>query len=329
VEKKFGPTPFILLFSPEDNSMRSLALTFFFFVLLFGFGTIVLSSEVSPSQNATDGDFFLGQVSGGTEAATSSIQVDRDDDPQSATPCTSAPNDCSLRSAITIANNDGKPTTITFANNYLIRLAQPLPTLWAEKTTLKAARGQEVHIDGNGFAASVLRITGAHVEVEGLRIYGAGAGYPNLVISEAANNVTIAHNIIGDDDAPFGNCGSSDQSYGGIYVDGVADIAGKTRAWVYGNVIECNNGFPGDGITVRSGGVIIGKDPLNTGDDSQRNIIRNNRGFGVNLMDTTGNTICDNELIANGTGSLYMINFQNNNVMYNDIVEGSSETNLG
>ena len=309
--------------------MRSLVVMFFFFVLIFGFGSSILSLENPGGQNATDSNISRGQVSGSTQTAHISTQVDREDDPQSLTPCTTAPNDCSLRSAIIIANSDGKPTAITFTTDYLIRLSQPLPTLSEDKTTLKAGPAQEVHIDGGGTAGSVLRITGAFVEIEGLRIYGAGAGYPNIVISDAAHHVAIARNVIGDDDAPFGNCGSSSLSYSGIYVDGFEDIGNETRAWIYDNVIECNMGIPGDGITVRSGGVIIGKDHLGVSDDSQRNIIRNNRGFGVNLMNTTGNTICDNEIVSNESGSLNMINFHNNNVMYNDIVESGSENDLG
>ncbi len=306
--------------------MRSLAVMFFFFVLVFGFGSVFLSAELPEGFNNTNSNTVRGQISGSTQAAEISTQVDRDDDPQTLTPCTSAPNDCSLRSALSIANSDGKPTTITFASDYLIRLAQPLPTLTEEKTTIKAGSSQEVHIDGRGTTGSVLRITGAYAHIEGLRIYGAGSGYPNIVIDEAAHNIKIARNVVGDDDAPFGNCGSSELSYGGIYIAGHEDIGDETRAWIYGNVIECNNG---DGILVRTGGVIIGKDHLGVSDNTQRNVIRNNSGFGVNLGDTTGNTVCDNELIANETGSLYMINFHNNNVMYNDIVEGNSPSNLG
>ncbi len=306
--------------------MRSLAVMFFFFVLVFGFGSVILSAEVPEGFNNTDSNFSLGQISNSTKGADISTQVDRDDDPLTLTPCTSAPNDCTLRSALNVANSDGKPTTITFAGDYLIQVTQPLPTLTEDNTTVKAGQGQEVHIDGRGTAGSVLRITGAYVHVEGLRIYGSGVGYPNVVIDDAAHNVGIAHNVIGDNDAPYGNCGSSDLSYGGIFIDGQENIGDETRAWIYGNLVECNKG---DGIIVRSGSVIIGKDPLAISDSSQRNVIHANSGFGISLGDTTGNTICDNEIIANKHGGLYMSNFHNNNVMYNNIVESSIESNLG
>jgi hypothetical protein len=302
--------------------MRSLVVLFFFFVLIFGVGTIILSTEVSGNPDASNISYSLGQISASSQSATAvSTEVDRDDDSETLYDCTPAPDDCNLRSAIVIANNDGKPTSITFAANYLIRLSHPLPALTEDNTVIKAIPGQEVHVDGNRTAASVFRITGAHVEVQGLRIYGAGAGYPNLTISENAYDVVIAHNVIGDDDAPNGNCGSSDLAYGGIYVDAVGEFDDGARAWIYGNVIECNRGIPGDGITIRSDNVIIGKDHLGAGDNTMRNIIRLNKGFGVNLTDATGNTVCDNSVTANEMGGLYISNFHNNNIMFNDIAD--------
>ncbi|MDX1415734.1 MAG: right-handed parallel beta-helix repeat-containing protein, partial [Candidatus Promineifilaceae bacterium] len=248
------------------------------------------------------------------------------DDPPSLTACTSAPNDCSLRSAISIANSDGKPTTISFAGSYLIRLSHPLPSLSEDNTVIKAGSSQEVHIDGQNIRSSVLRITGAHVHVEGLRIYGAGAGYPNIAIDEGAHDVTITQNVIGDDDAPHGNCGGNNFSSSGIFVSGHQNIEHETRAWIYGNLIECNQG---DGIWVLSGNVIIGKNQQGANDSSQRNVIRENHGYGINLGQTTGNTVCDNEIVTNDGRSLYMTRFQDNNIMYNDIVEISSAQSMG
>jgi len=307
--------------------MRSLVVLFFFFVLIFGVGTIILSTEVSGNPEASNISYSLGQIAASSQPATAiSTEVDRDDDSETLFDCTPAPNDCNLRSAIVIANKDGKPTSITFAANYLVRLSQPLPALTEENTVIKAMPGQEVHVDGNRTAASVFRITGAHVEVQGLRIYGAGAGYPNLAISENAYDVVIAHNVIGDDDAPNGNCGSSDFAYGGIYVDAVGKFDDGARAWIYGNIIECNRGIPGDGITIRSDNVIVGKDHFGAGDDTMRNIVRLNKGFGVNLTDATGNTVYDNNLTANEMGGLYISNFHNNNIMFNDIADNGAGT---
>lgn len=306
--------------------MRSLVVLFFFFILLFGVGTIVLSVNTPADAGAASYDFALGQFSGANRADRNgpSIVVDRYDDGAADLPCAAEANDCNLRSAIRLANNDGQPTTITFADSYLITLLNPLPALTADGTVIKASLGQEVHLNGNSTAASVLRITGANVEIRGLRIYGAGAGYPNVAISEDAHGAIVAQNTIGDDDAPVGNCGSSDSAYGGIYVDATGDFGDGYRAWIYANTIECHRGVPGDGITIRSDKVIVGSDETGNESAQYRNIIRLNNGFGVNLTDAVGNTVSANDLVQNTMGGLYISNFHNNNIMYNDIVDASS-----
>lgn len=308
-------------FSPEGKKMRSLIVLFFFFILLFGVGTIVLSIEPTADPSAYENNFALGVFSnaGQSTTSTANLVVDRYDDTEEILPCTAAPDDCNLRSAINIANNDGKPTAISFVESYLISVNNPLPALKADYTTIKAQPGQEVHLNGNNTAGSVLRITGGHVRIDGLRIYGAGSGYPNVAISDNAYLAVVANNIIGDDDAPFNNCGSSNGAYGGVYVDAGGDFSGDYRAWIFGNIIECNHGIPGDGITIRSDKVIVGKDSNGNGNDDYRNIIRLNNGFGINLTDATDNTICDNDLIKNAMGGLYISNFHNNNIMFNHI----------
>jgi parallel beta-helix repeat protein len=303
--------------------MRSLVVLFFFFILILGVGTIIFSVDPNADPAANDSNFSLGQIASANQITHSSVAaiVDRYDDSEASLPCTAEPNDCTLRSAINIANSDGKPTTITFADSYLISVLSPLPALKADNTIIKAPAGQEVHLNGNNTAGSVLRITGAHVKVNGLRIYGAGSGYPNIAISDNAYDAVIANNIIGDNDAPFDNCGSSNGAYSGVYVDASGDFEGGHRAWIYGNIIECNRGIPGDGITIRSDKVIVGKDVNGSSDDSYRNTIRLNNGFGVNLTNTTHNTICDNDLVNNVMGGLYITNFHNNTIMNNKIVD--------
>lgn len=309
--------------------MRSLVVFFFFFVLLFGVGTIVLSIDPNADPGTANYSFSLGQLSNSGQAPVAAVStvVDRYDDIEAELPCTSAADDCNLRSAINIANKDGKPTVITFASSYLISLTKPLPTLTADGTTIEAGTGQEIHINGNNTAGSVLRITGAHVKIAGLRIYGAGTGYPNIAVSDGAYDATIANNIIGDDNAPYDTCGYSDGAYGGVYVDASGEFETGFRAWIYGNIIECNRGIPGDGITVRSDKVIIGKDSSGSSSDSYRNTIRLNNGFGINLTNSTDITVCDNDLIQNAMGGLYISNFHHNNIMFNNIVNQSVAMN--
>ncbi len=309
--------------------MRSLVVMFFFFVLLFGVGTIILSLDTSSASTSGGYEYSLGRLTSAEKSKQNAVstEVDRYDDSDSGYPCTDAPNDCNLRSAIQIANSDEKPTRITFADSYLITLSSPLPTLTADHTVVEATRGQEVHLNGNGTAGSVLRITGAYTTIKGLRVYGAGSGYPNVAVSENAHHVIVAENVIGDDDAPFNNCGSSDGSYGGVYIDAAGNLEDGYRAWIYSNIIECNRGIPGDGITVRSTEVIIGKDETGNTAEGYRNTIRLNNGFGINLTDSSDNTVNGNMLIENKMGGLYISNFHNNNIMFNEIVRPSNGTN--
>jgi hypothetical protein len=157
----------------------------------------------------------------------------------------------------------------------------------------------------------VLYISGANITLEGVRLYGAGEGYSNVSIGGAAYNVTIAHNVIGDDDAPSGNCGQSDRSYGGIYVGGTEAVAAAVRVWIYGNIIECHRGGPGDGITVATDKVVIGQDSAGNAGPAQHNIFRWNHGYGVRVGEHGGNVICNSLMHNNEAGDLFMTNFDN------------------
>ena len=293
-------------------------------ILLAGIGivpTITQGTEVASPDSETAVLAIIPDTTQNKETAEVVIEtkVDRNDDPNHPLPCTPAPNDCSLRQALLIANSDGKPTTITFAEHYVITLAQALPSLTENGTTIQARPEQEVHINGNNIAQSVFYITAAHIKLEGLRIYGAGVGFSNIRITDSAHSVTIAGNIIGDGDAPSGGCGQSDASYGGIYVDGQGDVGTAVRAWIYGNIIECHRGGPGDGITVATNKVIMGRDNEDQATSAQKNIIRWNRGYGVRVGDHSGNVVCNSLMHDNEAGHLYMTNFDNNDVMRNEM----------
>jgi hypothetical protein len=302
--------------------MRALIIIFFFFALLFGLGTILMGAF---GEDQRISDYSLSAIPASVsnpQPATGSTEVDRNDDVTIENPCTIAPNDCTLRNAILIANGQVENTTITFDNHYLIRVDTPLPPLSAAHLTLQARPEQEVHIDGNGKGGSVLRITGNFVRVIGLRIYGAGAGFPNITITDTAHDIVIANNIIGDGDGPAGNCDSSDSSHGGIYIDATGTIENGARAWIYGNIIECHSGSPGEGITIFTDSVIVGQDEQGRSDEAQRNVIRENQGIGINLNSSTGNLISNNDLINNRGGGVFMRDF--NNDWMNNYIENSS-----
>jgi hypothetical protein len=284
-------------------------------LLIGGLGAIGILSQEGDGRSLTALPVVLANAAP-DEAST--VEVDHANDPAADLPCTTAPNDCSLHSAINIANSDGVPTTITFADHYLITLERPLPVLSENGTTIHARPEQEVHVNGNNIAQSVFYINGAQITLSGLRIYGAGAGYSNLTINGAAYDVTIANNVIGDGDAPSGNCGQSDQSYGGIYINSTESIPTAVRVWIYGNIIECHRGGPGDGVTIVADKVMMGQDSSGQAGPAQRNIIRENNGRGVSVGEHSGNTICNTVMHDNKAGNLWMTNF-NNDVMSNDM----------
>jgi hypothetical protein len=292
-----------------DKKMKGILIILFIILAVSLIGT--LTQEVDFLDEATPVRQILEFTQPETTAAAASIEVDRDDDPNELLPCTAAANDCSLHSAIAQANDNNVATTITFADHYLITLARPLPILSASDTIIRARPDQEVHINGNNIAQSVFYVTGANVMLEGLRVYGAGAGYSNISIGGGAYNVSIARNVIGDDDATSGACGQSDQAYGGIYVGGTEVVPTDVRAWIYGNIIECHRGGPGDGITVATDKVIMGQDSAGTAGPAQRNTFRWNRGFGVRVGDYGDNVICNSLMHDNETGNMFMTNFDN------------------
>lgn len=307
--------------------MRALVTTFFFIVLFVGAGTVILGSPYSNNpNNSGDQSLIPASLFDNAQQSSGSLVVDRPDDdinvvlPEN--PCTDAAEDCMLRWAIDIANRDEKNSKITFATHFLIKISSPLPQISESGTTIYALPEQEVHIDGSDTGESVLQITADSTEINGLRIYGADADMHNIMITGTAKNVVIAHNIIGDDDGPAGNCGSSNFSYGGIYINSNGAVDKGARAWIFGNIIECHKGEPGDGITIVSGDVTIGKDKQDKSGPAQRNTIQDNKGRGVNLSDSTGNVVSNCDLNNNEGGPVSISNF-NNDWVNNKIIEPS------
>ena len=292
------------------------------FVLMVSLGIISKVTEQTNTVSLGPETIVPAQVSNDVQNQETAVvihpEVDRDDDPVEVLPCTPDPYDCSLRQALLIANSDGIPTTITFADHYIITLARPLPALTEDETIVRARSDQEVHVNGNNMTQSVFYISGANVTLEGLRIYGAGEGFSNVRVSGSAHQVRIANNVIGDGDAPSGNCGQSKASYSGIYVDGQEAVPTAVRVWIYGNIIECHEGGPGDGITIMTDKVVVGQDSEGRAEVAQKNVLRWNHGYGVSVGNHAGNVICNSLMHDNQAGNLYMTNF-NNDVMGNEM----------
>jgi len=302
--------------------MRILLVLLLLIFSILAFATLsTATSESTPEVGYNPGASGLAPqaVSGASQAADGVILVDRGDDPAELLACdTAVPNDCPLRSAIALANSSATPALIAFADHYRIVLQRPLPPLTANNLTISTTPNQEVHVNANGTAGSVFYVLGAHVTLAGLRLYGAGAGYATITVGGAAYDVTIANNVIGDDDAPAGNCGLSEQAFGGIYVEPRSENLPTTRAWIFGNIIECHGGAPGTGIRVLSDGVVIGRNQRGEVGPAQRNEIRHNRGVGLDLGSSGGNIVTNTHIHDNAGGTVVMNNF-NNDFMQNEV----------
>jgi hypothetical protein len=265
--------------------------------------------------------FSLTGLIGLTRVAHADILiVDRADD-ASGLACSGGPNDCTLRSAIEIANANGATADqIGFADSYTINLARTLD-LSADNTTISGQIDQRVKINGAGVTpglgipGNVFRITGSGVKLIRLAIYGAPADWSNIWITGSAQGVTIATNVIGDDDSSPGGCGQSPASYGGIYINSTGAVgAGSARAWIYGNVIECNLGSagsssnPGEGISiVSSDRVLIGLNESGARSINERNYIEHNGGNGITIDGSSiNNSILNSVIQYNGANGIVL-----------------------
>ncbi len=289
-------------------------------LLLVILGFFAVISEAQTVDGASVVPQILQATSGEEEAAVTKIvpQVDRSDDPAEDLPCTDQPNDCSLRSAIMKANNADQALNITFADHYIIVLTRPLPPLTASGTNIVAQMGQEVRVNGNYQPAPVFHLAAADIRLEGLRIFGAGAGYPNVLVNGPAQNVVIARNVIGDDDAPDGNCGQNQQASSGIYVQAGENVVDGPRVWIFGNIIECHVGANADGLIIKADGVMVGVDAKGQAGEAQQNVFRWNQGVAVRLDNYGGNTVQNNLIHDNAGGDIAMTNYTNN-IIQNDI----------
>lgn len=272
-------------------------------------------------------------------AAPPRFIVDKDGDDGGGGACTDGtPNDCSLRSAIRIALSGGGYAEIYFQGSRTIVLTGSLPALTGTGTSIIAfPLTQTVKINGNSAVQNIFRISGSYVTVKGLRLYGSGSPWSNIWITGSARGIEIANNVIGDDDPSPGGCGNSSQSYSGIYIDSTGPIlAPDERAWIYGNVIECHRGSPGNGIDIiDTNQVHIGVDPFGNSGPAQRNHIRLNDSYGIFVTGTNaaGHVIAASYIgvndtgaaeAANGSGGIYLRDMANTTVITGNLVSGNS-----
>lgn len=252
----------------------------------------------------------------GARASSSAIVtliVDRNDDTTGSPACTAAPDDCSLRDAIEIANADpANFYNIYFYADYTITLNSPLTIvatslyIWGAGPDGIAPR--TIRIDAGGHAQAFI-INTIDVHLSELRIYGAANGASNIWIMGSAYGITLSYNVIGDSDPADGCQTGSPLAYGGVYVNATGASPGPfffERAWIYGNTIECNGGASGNGIdVVNTNDVVIGANPRVPVAPSRRNYIRSNAGHGVNISgaNATHNIVSYNSIGVNNAGS--------------------------
>jgi hypothetical protein len=253
-------------------------------------------------------------VEGAARVQAAALVVDRADDVAGLL-CTGAANDCSLRSAIQIANANGVGDTITFAAGYTITLGSPL-VLTEAGTAITG--NQLVWINANN-TGQVFRVAASDTTLDGLRVYGSSIGTANIWISDTAQRVRIANNIIGDNDPGFlGACGNSPNSHTGIFINSTAVPSGSDAvAWIYGNNIKCIGGIPGHGIQiVGTDEVVVGADSAGNAGSAQGNFIELNNGDGVYLFNGANNNVIRNSYLQYNDGSGLVIDNSDNNVAY-------------
>ena len=225
---------------------------------------------------------------------------------------------CTLRAAIETAQGNAGRDDIDFSGNMSITLGAPLPVITEIGLTI-AATPPEVKVIGSGITGAVFRINGTDITLQGLSIFGAGAGYSNIWVMSGAREVIIAENLIGDDQSGDGGCGQSDQTDAGIYLDA---SPAETLAWIYGNKIECNAGNPGAGIALgKTTNVIIGANQYGEATEDEQNAIQHN-DTGI-IVDASLDTLITNNLVQqNGTG-IYLFETGGTTIS-NNIVSGNT-----
>lgn len=260
-------------------------------------------------------------------ASAATLVVDNNSD-ASGQACTGSPGDCSLRSAIQIANSNGVADTITFSSNFTITLTSSLPDLAENGTTIDGGNliASTAWINGNNVVTNIFRITGSDITLDGLRLYGSGSTYSNIWITGTAQRVTISNNAIGDNDLGFlGSCGNSPNSYGGIYIDSTAAPSGSDAvAWIYGNYIKCNRGAPGDGIDiVGTDKVVIGADAAGNAGDPEFNFTVFNLRDGVRLSGAANNNTIRNSNLAYNNNAGLVIDASSSNVVAGNFAQAN------
>jgi hypothetical protein len=132
-------------------------------------------------------------------ASAATYVVDKTTDDAGADACLPAtPNDCSLRSAITNANNNSGPDDITLGAGSFAWTGSPLPI--TDATTITGAGARATAIDGGGVGTTLLDVDANAnvVAVSDLTVRNAGAGDFAPTVDVDSGGVTLTRLAIVD-----------------------------------------------------------------------------------------------------------------------------------
>ncbi len=265
--------------------------------------------------------------------------------------CDGAPANCTLRSAIELANVLGGPETIIFEADISIDIGMPLPALVDAGTVISGGE-HTVKINGNNSASSILVIDGADIRVQRLHLFGATAA--TISVGGGSSNVLIDSNVIGDDDAAEGGCGQSPLAMVGVLVTTVAPAPAQPgyNVRIQNNRVECLSNDASVGIDVQGASAIEILDNVIVlnGESGARlsqntslarvfknRIARNNRHGVVIAGTATANQVQDNWIglaedgstaAPNGVNGILITDLANNNTIFDNTISGNGNDGI-
>ena len=247
------------------------------------------------------------------------LAVDRTNDTTLNPPsnyCTGAANDCTLRWAITKANNNGQTDTIRFASGLsgtITLIHSSLKMTATDPTTIVGPASSAITVSGEG-ERRVLEInSGADATIKRLRISNGkegnvGGGIYNLGTLDLINTTLSGNRLTG----------TGNNYGGGIYNDGTLELTNST---VSNNSATFGvSGSLGGGI-YNSGGTVTLTNSTVSGNETQQGGGIANRDSGT--LTLTNSTVSGNEAIGAGGG---ISNLESTLTLTNSTVSGNSAT---
>ncbi len=242
--------------------------------------------------------------------------VDRDDDADFLN-CTSAANDCTLRSAIRLANGSAATDSIGFLGDRTITLSSDLPSITGDNLTIFAFN-QTVKVDAAGLD-NIFVVRADNITLSGLILFGGNNINSNgrlIVVESNVQNININGNLIGDD-VGSADCGTYFGGYDGIYA------ISSTTIHIYGNTFRC---LRGAGVRARLGAtnVFIGENTSGTADSAQANSFSQSQN-GV-VIETDNNRVHNSTFEDHSNDGIILSG--SNNAIYDNLVDSSGAVGI-